>query len=93
MASLLARLFGRREETADTAQRRLQLVLVMDRVGLAPDVLEAMKTDMIQVVSRYLVVDEETIELSVERSADRVVLVSNIPVRELVRATAVESST
>lgn len=85
MVSLLVRLFGRNGKTADTAQRRLQLVLVMDRVGLAPDVLEAMKTEMLQVVSRYLVVDEETIELDVKRSEDRVVLVSNIPVRELVR--------
>jgi cell division topological specificity factor len=62
----------------------------MDRVGLAPDVIEAMKTEMIQVVSRYLVVDEEALELSVERSGDRVVLVSNIPVRELVRAAVIE---
>ncbi len=57
---------------------------------MAPDVIEAMKTEMIQVVSRYLVVDEEAIELSVERSGDRVVLVSNIPVRELVRAAVIE---
>ena len=57
---------------------------------MAPDVIEAMKTEMIQVVSRYLVVDEEALELSVERSGDRVVLVSNIPVRELVRAAVIE---
>ena len=57
---------------------------------MAPDVIEAMKTEMIHVVSRYLVVDEEAIELSVERSGDRVVLVSNIPVRELVRAAVIE---
>ena len=86
MVSLLSCLLGRKESPADTAQRRLGLVLVMDRVGLAPALIDSMKTEIIQVVSQYLVVDEESIELEVKRSADRVILVSNIPVKELVRA-------
>jgi len=90
MVNLLAWLLGRRESTAETAQKRLQLVLVMDRVGLAPEMMESMKMEMILVVSRYLVVDEESIEMDVRRSGERVVLVSNIPVREPVRAAAAQ---
>ncbi len=90
MVSLLSRLLGRKESPAYTAQRRLGLVLVMDRIGLSPELIDSMKTEMIQVVSRFLVVDEESIELEVKRSEDRVVLVSNIPVKDLVRVAAAQ---
>ena len=85
MLSLIKRLLGGQEKSSDTARRRLRMVLVMDRVGLAPEYLTAMRDEMVQLVSRYLVVDEEAIELEVRRTGESVTLVSNIPVKDIVR--------
>ena len=60
----------------------------MDRVGLAPEYMEAMKQDIIEVVSKYLAVDKDSIEVDMRRSEDSLVLVSNIQVKEVVKAYA-----
>ena len=85
MIDLLRRALQRHEQSKDAARKRLQLILVMDRIGMAPEYLEAMKRDFLEVVSRYLVVVEDSIDMDMERHDNSLVLVSNIQVRELVR--------
>ena len=85
MLKQLMQLLGKQEKSSETAHRRLRMVLVMDRIGLAPQHLEAMRDDIVEVVSNYLVVDRESMELEVRREGDSIILVSNIPVRDLVR--------
>ena len=85
MLRRLGQLFSKDESSSDIARRRLRMVLVMDRVGLAPEYLSAMKHEIVQVVSRYVVVDQNAIELEVRRSGASVMLVSNIPVTDILR--------
>ena len=85
MIDLVRWALQRNERSKDTARQRLQLILVMDRIGLAPDYMEAIKRDIIQVVSKYLVVDEDSIEMDMKRSEESLVLVSNIQVKEFAR--------
>jgi len=88
MIDLIRWALQRSEPSKETARHRLQLILVMDRVGLAPEYMEAMKQDIIEVVSKYLVVDKDSIEVDMRRSEDSLVLVSNIQVKEVVKAYA-----
>ena len=74
-----------RERTKDTARQRLQLVLMHDRLDLAPEKMENMKKEIWEVVSRYMVVDEDFMEFEVRRLDELMVLVSNIEVKELDR--------
>jgi cell division topological specificity factor len=67
----------------DTAKRRLKLVLIQDRLELAPDKLEEMKKEIWNVVSKYMVVNEEFMEFDVRRLDELTVLVSNIEVKDL----------
>ena len=85
MIDLLRWALQRNERSKDTARKRLQLILVFDRIGLAPAYIDAMKKDIILAVSRYLVVDEESIEMDMQRSDSSLVLVSNILVKDVVR--------
>ena len=62
----------------DTAKQRLKLVLIQDRLELAPDKLEEMKKEIWNVVSKYMVVNEEFMEFDVRRLDELTVLVSNI---------------
>ena len=74
-----------RERTKDTARQRLRLVLMHDRLELAPDKMEAMKRDIWEAVSRYMVVEDDFMEFEVRRLDELMVLVSNIQVKELDR--------
>ena len=74
-----------RERTKDTARQRLRLVLMHDRLDLAPEKMEAMKREIWEVVSTYMVVEEDFLEFEVRRLDELMVLVSNIQVKELDR--------
>ncbi len=74
-----------RERTKDTARQRLRLVLMHDRLDLAPQNMEAMKREIWEVVSRYMVVEDEFMEFEIRRLDELMVLVSNIQVKELDR--------
>ena len=67
----------------DTAKQRLKLVLIQDRLELAPEKLEEMKKEIWDVVSKYMVVDDEFMEFEVRRVDELTVLVSNIEVKDL----------
>ena len=71
------------ELSKDTAKQRLKLVLIQDRLELAPEKLEEMKKEIWEVVSKYMVVDDDFMEFEVRRLDDLTVLVSNIEVKDL----------
>ncbi len=74
-----------RVRSKDTARRRLQLVLMHDRLDLSPAMMERMKREIWEVVSRYMVVEDEFLEFDIRRRDELVVLVSNIQVKDLDR--------
>ena len=74
-----------RERTKDTARQRMRLVLMHDRLDLAPDTMENMKREIWEGVSRYMVVEDDFMEFEVRRLDELMVLVSNIQVKELDR--------
>jgi cell division topological specificity factor len=83
MIDFLSRFF-RREETSKTlAKERLRLILMSDRVSLAPDVFDAMKGEMIEVLRRYLEIDERGMDVHFENAERQFALLANIPVREV----------
>ena len=85
MIDLLRWALQRHENSRDAARKRLQVILVMDRIGMGAEHMDAMKKDIMQAVSRYLIIDEESIEIDMKRSEDTLVLVSNIQVKEVIR--------
>ncbi|MED5587501.1 MAG: cell division topological specificity factor MinE [Chloroflexota bacterium] len=76
----------------DTAKQRLKLVLIQDRLELAPEKLEEMKNEIWEVVSKYMVVDDDFMEFEVRRMDDLTVLVSNIEVKDLSDLTPVPTA-
>ena len=71
------------ELSKDTAKQRLKLVLIQERLELAPEKLEDMKKEFWEVVSKYMGVDDDFMEFEVRRLDDLTVLVSNIEVKDL----------
>ena len=77
---LVRKLFRPRPRSSSIAKERLQLVLVHDR-GFSPQLLEAMKSEIIAVISKYVEVDEGDIDVQITRNERQDRLVANIPVR------------
>ena len=66
-------------KSARSAQDRLQHVLNPDRAGLSPGQLEALKDDIIRVLSRHIEIDTEAVKISLTDDRDRQRLVADIP--------------
>lgn len=51
------------KESSDTAKERLHLVLMQDRANVSADFLELMKQEIIEVIKKYIDVDEKEIDV------------------------------
>lgn len=91
--SLFGRIFGGREEgSKKAAKERLQLVLVHDRASLAPHLLESLKVDLIEVISKYMEIDASGLEVNLDQEEETVALVASIPVRRVRRGIAAKAN-
>jgi cell division topological specificity factor len=84
MASLLDRLFGKNDKSARAvAKDRLRLVLMHDRADIPAPMLEQMRREILIVLSKYVDIDEGTLDVNLERENETVALVANIPIRRV----------
>ena len=80
----VAKFFRPQEEQGDAsksvAASRLKLVLMQDRTNLTPKILEQMRGELIDLLSRYVELDKELLELDFQQEGDQVALMLSIPV-------------
>jgi cell division topological specificity factor len=75
-------LFGT-TSSSSVAKERLRLVLLSDHLALAPDVIEAMRRDIFEVISRYVEVDEAHSDVSFEHKDEGIAMLASIPIVSL----------
>ncbi len=85
MNDLLDMLFLRNgnKNSRQEAKRRLQLVIAHDRASLAPDMIAAMREEILDVVARYVDINREEMEFGLENSDRITALIVNLPIRQL----------
>lgn len=81
MASLLDRLLNREPKSAQMAKERLQLVLVHDRTNLSAKSMDALKDELIQVVSRHVEIDRSDVKVEMHKEGRQQRLIADIPLR------------
>ena len=91
MLDFLTKFFRREESSKSLAKERLRLVLMADRVSLAPDTFDAMKGEMLGVLQRYLEIDEQGLDVHFENAERRFVLLANIPVNQVKTGEQIEA--
>ncbi len=82
MAGFFDRMLGRSNKTssASKAKERLQFVLVHDRINLPPERLKAMKEEILEVISKYVAVADDEVEIALEqRDRNNNLIVAEIP--------------
>ncbi len=80
--------FFKVENSRKDAKERLQVVLIHDRADISAGMMESLRRDIISVISNYMDISEEGIELQLEKEKSSVALVANIPVLRVKRPKA-----
>ncbi len=78
-----------RRNSGTIAKKRLQFLLISDRAGCTPEILEMIKDDMIKAISKYMEIDTNGLEIKITQVEDEdvserlAILYASIPIRVL----------
>ncbi|MDY3868208.1 MAG: cell division topological specificity factor MinE [Pyramidobacter sp.] len=78
----------RRNQSKDTAKKRLQIVLMHDRSDISPEMMDNIRRDILGVISRYMDVDDGNIDIDLSKDQEVVALEVSVPVLRMKRGTA-----
>lgn len=82
---LFDKLFGRKKQpapsTSELARERLTLMLVHDRLKLTPDLLDRIKGELLEVISKYVEIDESGVDVELTHTEHSDKLVARMPVK------------
>lgn len=79
----LSKLFRREPASAPQAKERLQLVLAHERAGReGADYLPALQRDLMAVIKKYIAIDDDKVQVQVDRGEDVSTLEVNIELPE-----------
>jgi cell division topological specificity factor len=83
--------FSKKTTSSDVAKGRLKMALVADRAYCSPDIMEQIKNDIIDVISRYMDVDKEGLDIQITQTdvggagSSAPAIFANIPIKEVKR--------
>ena len=75
-----------KKDSKDTAKERLHLVLMQDRANVSADFMELMKQEIIEVIKKYIDIDENAIDVKLTNKVNTdgttgaPILYANIPI-------------
>jgi cell division topological specificity factor len=87
MLKAIRRFFGDKG-SGQVARQRMQVVLMHDRMDLTPDIMESLKNDILEVLSRYMEIEHHSIKVDLEQGKEFTALVSNVHVKRVYRGAA-----
>ena len=84
LCNRLLNLFKQTEEKEENAKsvacNRLRVVLMQDRTNLTPELLQRMRRELVELLSKYVEMDKEALELNFDQDGDQMALMLSIPV-------------
>lgn len=82
ISTLLDRLFQRTNVPSGAqVKHRLKFILAHDRAAIEPQVFENMRQEIMRVVSKYVELDEATLDIRLESDKRMTALIANLPIR------------
>ncbi|MGN0312379.1 MAG: cell division topological specificity factor MinE [Lachnospiraceae bacterium] len=81
--------FFKKPSSKDVAKDRLKLLLVSDRANCSPEIMEAIKNDIINVISKYMDIDASGLDIQITQTESEggngsvPALLANIPIKDM----------
>ena len=81
--------FFRKKSYGEIAKDRLKLLLVSDRANCSPEMMEMIKNDIIQVISKYMDIDVQGLDIQITETESETsngvvpALFANIPIKDM----------
>ncbi|MCG8515600.1 MAG: cell division topological specificity factor MinE [Halanaerobiales bacterium] len=69
------------EPSKNIAKERLQFILIQDRIKLSPGEMDLLKKELLDVLAKYINVDEKNIRMDIDRHDGMMALVANFPIK------------
>ncbi len=86
----LFKLFSSKSSSKDMAKERLKLILIHDRANVSPELLNSIKEDILQVISKYFEIDNGEIDVKMtkveEIQGESPALIASIPIKKMKEA-------
>ncbi len=79
LTQTIRQFFQRRPKSADIAAERLKIILAHERRGVNAPLMEEMKEEIIQVISKFVEVDTQNIDVRLTDEADIEMLEVTVP--------------
>lgn len=83
----LFKFFTGKPSSKEVAKDRLKLILIHDRSNVSPELLEMMKSDILDVISKYVVIDDGEIDVRLTKTEEiegsSPALVASIPIKKM----------
>ena len=76
---------GGNEGSGQKAKDRLRIVLIHDRTDISPQLLDNLRDEIVDVLTKYMEIDIKKIDIDLDREENAVALVANIPVIRIKR--------
>lgn len=79
----------RKKSSREVAKDRLKILLISDRVNCSQEMMEMIKNDIAKVISKYMKIDTESMEIQISkmgtkgRNVKNPTLYANIPILDL----------
>jgi len=89
-AETVQKLFGYKNNSGQTAKKRLKLALIYDKLEISDDVLKDLQRDIIDAISRYFEIDKDALQLDISKSGEMSALVLNTPILSTKRQAALD---
>jgi len=84
ITEFLERLFsGQKTDSRGQVKQRLKFILAHDRAALTPKMLEDMRSEILAVVSKYVELDEDGLDVTLESDNRMTALIANLPIRKV----------
>lgn len=81
--------FFKKKNSSEVAKDRIKLLLISDRANCSPDIMENIKAEIIKVISKYMEIDTEGLDIQITQTESDggngsvPALCANIPIREM----------
>lgn len=82
---LIKRWKSSKQTSSQAAKKRLKFAIVYDNLEVSDEILDALKSDIIDVISKYFEIDKKGISLDIDRSDESSSLVLNTPILSAIR--------